>query len=72
MTDTVAIPPITLDAEDGSKVQFDPHPTITPLELAHCTALFFRLVMWRAEYGAHPDWQAYIAAHGLERHFVAI
>lgn len=70
VTDTVAIPRLKLEDPAG-ELFFEPHPTISALELAQCTSLFLRMTMWKAEWG-EPPWRAYVAAHGLERHFVAI
>ena len=69
MTD---IGPVVLEANDGTKAQFMPQSDITPLETALLLQMFIRMVTPTPLGSPIKDWPAFIAAHGLERHFVAI
>jgi hypothetical protein len=64
------VPPLQFEDSAGALV-FAPLPTITTYELALCTTLFLRLMMWRSDAWGEPAWRGFIMSNGLERHFIA-
>lgn len=54
------------DPEGKAVVRFVPQPDITGYQVALVLNLFTKMTIGR---DGQPDWCAYLAEHGLERHF---